>query len=474
MEQQLKELAFDFFNVDAIKFGEFVTKVGLTTPVYVDLRVLIAHPKIMQKLSRALWELSKNSSSKVTQICGVPYTALPIATIISIESNIPMLIRRKEAKGYGTKKLIEGQFKPGEHCVIIEDIITSGSSILETVNDLQNEGLKVTEALIVVDREQGGRQHLEDHGIKVKSLFTLRKIIEYLVEAEHIDRNILEKVSNYLKNSQAPLKVNNQDTQVERLKMDFVTRARLAKNPLAKKLLFLMDRKQTTLCLAADLTDAEKILELAELAGPHIAVLKIHVDIIVNFTSDFVTRLQELSKKYNFLIMEDRKFGDIGHTVSLQYRNGIYKIAEWADIVTAHSVSGKGVIEGLKHGLNDLTEIRGVFLVAEMSSEGALKNGNYISQTISMTTDISLVSGVVCQSNIFSDPGLIQLTPGVKLSKSGDDLGQRYNTPEDVVNSGADLAVVGRGITEATEKLAAVMEYKKQLWDAYEKRISKE
>lgn len=235
-----------------------------------------------------------------------------------------------------------------------------------------------------------------------------------------------------------------------------------------------MDRKQTTLCLAADLTDAEKILELAELAGPHIAVLKIHVDIIVNFTSDFVTRLQELSKKYNFLIMEDRKFGDIGHTVSLQYRNGIYKIAEWADIVTAHSVSGKGVIEGLKHGLNDLTEIRGVFLVAEMSSEGALTNGNYISQTISMTTDISLVSGVVCQSNIFSDPGLIQLTPGVKLSKSGDDLGQRYNTPEDVVNSGADLAVVGRGITEATEKLAAVMEYKKQLWDAYEKRISKE
>lgn len=256
--------------------------------------------------------------------------------------------------------------------------------------------------------------------------------------------------------------------------MDFVTRAKLAKNPLAKKLLFLMERKQTTLCLAADLTDKEKILELAELAGVHIAVLKLHVDIIEDFTTEFVTRLQELSKKYNFLIMEDRKFGDIGHTVSLQYRNGIYKIAEWADIVTAHAIPGKGVVEGLKHGLNDLTEIRGVFLVAQMSSEGALTTGNYLKEAISMTTDISLVSGVVCQSNIFSDPGLIQLTPGVKLSKSGDDLGQKYNTPEEVVNSGADLAVVGRGITEATDKLSAVIQYKKQLWDAYEKRISKQ
>lgn len=474
MEQQLKELALDFFNVGAIKFGEFVTKVGLITPIYVDLRVLIAHPKIMQKLSRALWELSNNELSNITQICGVPYTALPIATIISIESNIPMLIRRKEAKSYGTKKLIEGQFESGEHCVIIEDIITSGSSVLETAKDLQNEGLKVTETLIVVDREQGGRQHLEDHGIKVLSLFTLSEIIKHLVEAEKIDGGVAEKVSNYLKNTQAPLKLNKQESNTERLKMDFVSRAKEAKNPLAKKLLFLMDRKQTTLCLAADLTDAEKILQLAELAGEHIAVLKIHVDIIVNFSSDFITRLQELSKNYNFLIMEDRKFGDIGHTVSLQYRNGIYKIAEWADIVTVHPLPGKGVIDGLKHALNDLTEIRGIFLVAEMSSEGALTTGNYHSQAVSMSEDISLVSGFVCQSNIFSDPGLIQLTPGVKLEKSGDNLGQKYNTPEDVVNSGADLAVVGRGITEATDKLGAVIEYKRQLWNAYEKRIFKE
>lgn len=145
-------------------------------------------------------------SKEVDQICGVPYTALPIATIISVESNIPMLIRRKEAKSYGTKKLIEGSFKSGDNCVIIEDVVTSGSSILETVSDLRKEGLIVTEAYIIVDREQGGKQNIENSGIRMKSLFTLTQLMQYLLESGKVTAEDVTKVVDYLKEHSAPAK----------------------------------------------------------------------------------------------------------------------------------------------------------------------------------------------------------------------------------------------------------------------------
>ncbi|KAK0093938.1 hypothetical protein PV326_012300 [Microctonus aethiopoides] len=469
MEKQLEELAIMLYEIDAIKFGDFVTKVGLKTPVYVDLRTIISYPKIFRQLSSILWTLH-DVSEHADQICGVPYTALPIASLISVESNIPMVIRRKEAKSYGTKKLIEGKYKAGEKCIIIEDVITSGSSVLEVVKDLKHEGLIITEALVVMDREQGGRKNIENSGIKIKSLYTLTQLLHYLLAAGKITPAIVESVKSYLATcTTAPLKLLNESTN-ERLKMDFTSRSKLAKNQLTSKIFELMDMKETMLCLAADLTKTDSILKLAEIAGPHIAILKIHVDIIEDFNEEFIKQLKNLSLKHRFFIMEDRKFADIGNTVSLQCSKGIYKIAEWADLITVHPVAGPGIFDGLKNALKNISEDRGIFVVTEMSSEGTLTAGNYVTDSLKMSATCNLIVGHVCQSNIFSDPGLIQLTPGVKLAKASDDLGQQYNTPESVVNAGADLAVVGRGITDATDKLATILKYKKQLWSAYRTR----
>lgn len=471
----MKKLAVELYDVQAVKFGDFKMKLDLRTPVYFDLRVVISYPKLMSKLARALWTLS-DDTTKVSQICGVPYTALPLATLISVDNEIPMLIKRKEAKSYGTKKLIEGAFSPGDNCVIIEDVITSGSSILETVDALKKEHLNVTEAYVVIDRQQGGRKNLENHGIKVKSLYVMTQLMKYLLQAGKITSEIVKDVGDYLTTNQAP-NVSVQGTVAipdDRLRLSYNKRAKLAKNPLTSKLLELMEFKQSNLCLAADLKKTDEILELANVAGPHIAVLKTHVDIIEDFNEDFVLQLKKLAKQHKFLLMEDRKFGDIGNTVSLQYRYGLYKIAEWADLITVHPVSGVSVIDALKKSLENITEPRGIFLVAEMSSKGALTTGDYLKSAVSMAKETSdLVIGLVCQSNLSAEYGLLQLTPGVKLSKSGDGLDQQYNNPESVINAGADLAVVGRGITEASSgHLKATLEYKKQLWNAYEKRIN--
>lgn len=116
---ELKEIILQLEELKGIKFGSFKLKNGLMSPVYFDLRVIVSKPKLMKGISNILWKQFEGHG-KTDLLCGVPYTALPLATIISVDSDLPMLIRRKEVKQYGTKKLIEGDFHKGQNCLIIE------------------------------------------------------------------------------------------------------------------------------------------------------------------------------------------------------------------------------------------------------------------------------------------------------------------------------------------------------------------
>src|SRR3990167_4701474 len=157
--------------------------------------------------------------------------------------------------------------------------------------------------------------------------------------------------------------------------LTYQQRAKQCQSLAAKKLLMLMDEKQTNLALSADVTSAYDLLMLAELLGPQICLLKTHIDIIQDFTPALTDKLKELARRYQFMIFEDRKFADIGHTVQLQYQGGIYKIVEWADFTNAHTLPGPGIIEGLKAAIGD--KDRGLILLAEMSSKGHLMDQDY-------------------------------------------------------------------------------------------------
>ncbi|XP_058822689.1 uridine 5'-monophosphate synthase [Topomyia yanbarensis] len=481
-QTKLKELGIKLFEINAFKFGDFKMKVGINSPVYFDLRVIVSYPDVMNTLSELLTEFIKLIEVDTgAHLCGVPYTALPIATLISIKANKPMLIRRKEVKTYGTKKMIEGKFNAGDKCLIIEDVVTSGSSILDTVNDLRAEGLAVTDAIVVVDREQGGARNTEEDGVKMHSLFTLSYLLNVLREAGLIEESTVQSVAKYIKGAQIRSdgsfvenggKVIN---ELSRVGMTFEARADLAKCSLSKELMKLISIKKSTLCLAADLTSSEEILKLVEKVGPYICLLKTHVDIVEDFNDNFVKSLQSLAKKHNFIIMEDRKFADIGNTVALQYASGLYKISSWADLVTVHAIPGQGILKGLKAALNDPTQQRGVFLLAEMSSQGSLATSQYSAATMKMATetDVDFVAGIVCQSaDLVTFPGLLQLTPGVKIEEGVDGLGQKYDSPEHVVKEkGADVCVVGRGILNAKNQADTAKLYRDRLWAAYCERV---
>ncbi|KAH8384164.1 hypothetical protein KR009_012320 [Drosophila setifemur] len=487
---KMRALALKLFEINAFKFGDFKMKVGINSPVYFDLRVIVSYPDVMQTVSDLLVEHIKEKELTARHVCGVPYTALPLATIVSLQQGTPMLVRRKEAKAYGTKKLVEGIFNAGDTCLIVEDVVTSGSSILETVHDLQSEGIVVTDAVVVVNREQGGVANISKHGVRMHSLFTLSFLLNTLHEAGRIEKSTVEAVAKYI----AAVQINSDGSFVgggdkadvvkvndlQRSKLTYESRANLAKSAVAKRLFNLMASKQTNLCLAADLTRADEILDIAEKCGPHICLLKTHVDIVEDFSEGFITSLQALAKRHNFLLMEDRKFADIGHTVSLQYGKGIYKISSWADLVTAHTLPGRSILQGLKAALTegDVAKERGVFLLSEMSASGNLIDDKYKESSNKIATegaDVDFVAGVVCQSSdAFAFPGLLQLTPGVKIDESVDQLGQQYQTPEHVVKErGADIGVVGRGILKAANPEQAAQTYRDRLWAAYKDRVGK-
>ncbi|XP_017463389.1 PREDICTED: uridine 5'-monophosphate synthase [Rhagoletis zephyria] len=488
MSDERKTLAIKLYEINAFKFGDFKMKVGINSPVYFDLRVIVSYPQVMKTVSDLIAAHIKEQQLTAKHVCGVPYTALPLATLVAVQQNTPMLVRRKEAKDYGTKKLIEGLYNAGDTCLIVEDVITSGSSVLDTVRDLEKEGIVVTDAVVVVDREQGGAANIAKQKVRVHSLFTLSFLLNTLHEAGKIKHDTVDAVARYIAASQINSDgsfVNPQKkdggNDFSRTKLSYEQRATLAKSELAKQLFNLMASKKTNLCLAADLTQSEEILNIADICGPYICVLKTHIDIVEDFSEAFVKNLRALADKHNFLLMEDRKFADIGNTVSLQYGKGIYKVANWADLITAHAITGRSILQGLKAGVADTTaEVRkrGVFLLAELSNSGTLIDVKYSEAASKIATegaDIDFVAGVVCQSvKCFDFPGLIQLTPGVKIDDASDQLGQQYQTPEHVVKErGADIGVVGRGILQAksVEKAAAL--YRDRLWAAYTDRIAK-
>ncbi|XP_014255090.1 uridine 5'-monophosphate synthase isoform X2 [Cimex lectularius] len=468
MEESLKEICLSLFDIGALKFGDFKMKVGLNSPVYFDLRVIISHPLLMNKLAEIVLLYMKQLELKCNLICGVPYTALPISTLVSAKSNIPMVIRRKEPKSYGTMKLIEGDFKSGENCLIIEDVVTSGGSILETAKDLQKDALHVTDTIVLVDRQQGGSTNLTNNDIKMHPLLTLSKVMEILCEHGKLDKNTVDKVNTYISDNQ--ILPNGRKMTKNKMTLSYKERAFETKSSSAKKLFDLMERKETNLCAALDVTKSADLLKLADMVGPYVCIVKTHQDCIEDWDSNTENSLKQLSEKHDFFIMEDRKFGDIGNTVKLQCE----KVFTWCDFVTVHSIGGPGVLEGALQASQNASKPKGVFLVAELSSKANLILPQYTKATVALGEARSeFVMGFVCQDcHVFNDPGFIQLTPGVSPKTDGDSLGQQYCKPEDaVLVKGGDVIVVGRAIYQSEDPKAAAETLKCQLWNAYKNRL---
>jgi uridine monophosphate synthetase len=176
-----KKLIDDLYAIRALKFGEFKLKSGALSPFYVDLRVIISHPPILRAIAQRILDLLAPLTFQ--RIAGIPYAGLPIATAVSLAGNLPMIYARKEAKDYGTKRVIEGAFAAGETVVLIDDVITDGASKFEAAEPLAQAGLVVKDFAIFLDREQGGADRLRDKGYTLHSALRISAVLGHLRDA---------------------------------------------------------------------------------------------------------------------------------------------------------------------------------------------------------------------------------------------------------------------------------------------------
>ena len=194
--EQLVGLARALFEAGCVRFGDFLLHSGAHSPVYIDLRLLVSHPRLLAEVARAYVRLLRPLTYQ--RIAAIPYAAIPIGTAVALQTGDPMIYPRREAKSHGTQRQIEGEYRPGERVVLLDDVISSGGSKLEAMAPLEAEGVTVRDVVVLIDREQGGREELARRGYRLYAALTLRELVNALAQDGTVSAVDAKRVHDYL------------------------------------------------------------------------------------------------------------------------------------------------------------------------------------------------------------------------------------------------------------------------------------
>ncbi len=171
----VNEVAEALRESEAVLRGEFELSSGRKSDYYIDKYVFETNPDALRVVGRAIADKVRETGAD--RIGAVALGGVPLAAVASVESGVPYVIARKEAKDYGTAKAIEGTLKEGDEVVVVEDIVTTGGSAVEAVEKLRAAGATVNDIIVVVDRQEGGREHVEGAGLRMHALTTAEELV---------------------------------------------------------------------------------------------------------------------------------------------------------------------------------------------------------------------------------------------------------------------------------------------------------
>lgn len=206
IDDKLSVIARSLVRSGALKFGRFKLKSGIMSPYYIDLSWLLSSPKEFEHVTDVIANEIREIASEreIDKLASIELKGALLIPHIASKVNLPCIVVRKKSKKYGlTGRIVGGEIKSGERFIFFDDVITNGRSKIEGIKPIERAGGIIDTIIIVVDREQGGKENLEKMGYRVKAISTISEIAKKLLEISEISEENFRKIMEYLRNFSA-------------------------------------------------------------------------------------------------------------------------------------------------------------------------------------------------------------------------------------------------------------------------------